>query len=763
MEKCWSRSGRILLTLGASLACAVCLLAALGVEWRAAPEWCSPRKLFSRDAVCWNSWSPIVLAEAIQIALLVWIKKGRVLLGGTTFKVALVVALTLFRWQNVLAYAVLIGLSLLAGGMGRRILSILCPRLPGSTLERLVVSLSLGFGGLAIVALILGVLSELHIGIIAGTLGLLGLLFASDCKQLLVEAAAAARRAWANRPDDLRLAAVVVTLCALCLVPSLVVALSDDAEYDVLWYHLGVPQVYALEGKVVELPECVHSHFCHGVEMLYTLALVIAGQPLPQLMHFLSALLTAALLFGLGRRVGGPTCGWLASLFFYALPLVSLESGHAMSDLFATLYAFAAVYAAMRWLDSQYSPLLTLTGCFVGLAAGAKLSTLLFLLPLGVLVLVRTCWLSRSNRGAVRDLVLCGTASLLTVSPWLVFEWSRTGNPLFPFYNNVFRSPLWEPVNEALDLALSGIGQSVSGLFLLPWHVTAGAGVFGDHGWGGLEGLAFISLPLTVLLWDRRLWRQVWLPGGVLLGGCLVWYMRAQVLRYLLPLAPLMALFAAINATILWSALGTTSPRRALILGTGLTTLLCWFQGASWWAMKQSAAEGYPWHVAFGREDSKDALRYILPEYDLLRFLAARAESQPTRALAYPWHQQLYGGKCTLYGRAFSPDGLALQLGKQRISVTDGRAVAQALAAESIDYLLISRDKEYQVDPDYECIVTDPAFLDRYCRLIMARDGFYHRRACLYQFRPETIADPSRPEASKSADEWQNISQDEQP
>jgi hypothetical protein len=300
-------------------------------------------------------------------------------------------------------------------------------------------------------------------------------------------------------------------------------------------------------------------------------------------------------------------------------------------------------------------------------------------------------------------------------------------------------------VNEHGNFDLFGFGHGIRHFLCLPWHLTAWSGKFGeDNAWGLLEGLPLLCLPLTMLWWERRLWRLLWLPACVLVAGTFLWFRQAQYLRYLLPMVPLMALLAGINAGAVWAAIGTSARSRARVATVALLIGLCWFQGTRWWAAKKNAMHGYPCLLVFGLESSEEHLRSVLAEYDPLRYLAAQSDEHATRVLAYPRHQRLYGGNCEFYYRAVS-DKPELLLGARKISLADGTEIAKALAATSIDYLLLTYDYEYEVDPQYPGALMDAPFLDKYCRLIMTRDSWDHRRACLYQFKREAVDRLSRP------------------
>jgi hypothetical protein len=76
-----------------------------------------------------------------------------------------------------------------------------------------------------------------------------------------------------------------------------------------------------------------------------------------------------------------------------------------------------------------------------GLAGGLKLSNAFYALAAGSMVFfVPGDWRHKARTGAVY-VGACGVAALLVSAPWGWKLWTAYGNPLFPFLNDIFRSP----------------------------------------------------------------------------------------------------------------------------------------------------------------------------------------------------------------------------------------------------------------------------------------------------------------------------------
>src|SRR5207249_4375846 len=121
------------------------------------------------------------------------------------------------------------------------------------------------------------------------------------------------------------------------------------------------------------------------------------------------------------------------------------------------------VVAAYRWLVDRRLPWLTLAGLLAGFALSTKLSAVLLLLPVGAVIAIRALTdARRRSAGGCLALLSFGCSLLVSGAPWPVLRFVQTGNPVFPFLNGVFKSPLGPPVNEMMNLGIFGLGTDVA-------------------------------------------------------------------------------------------------------------------------------------------------------------------------------------------------------------------------------------------------------------------------------------------------------------
>ncbi len=78
----------------------------------------------------------------------------------------------------------------------------------------------------------------------------------------------------------------------------------------------------------------------------------------------------------------------------------------------------------------------------LGLCLAMKLTYIILVAPLALVF----CWQARKQL-TIKDLVIMAIVGITPVSLYLIFNYYCTGNPIFPYYNTVFRSPYFKLIN----------------------------------------------------------------------------------------------------------------------------------------------------------------------------------------------------------------------------------------------------------------------------------------------------------------------------
>jgi hypothetical protein len=349
------------------------------------------------------------------------------------------------------------------------------------------------------------------------------------------------RQAWATRrstPGEFAarpprwLACGLIALAALAAGGALVAALAPATDGDALCYHLELPKRF-LAQHAIHCPE----HNDHATlpllaEMWYLWALALDGPETAQLVHWALGILLALATVLLAEVVLGRSWAWLAGAIVLLLPGVTNQMTAALND--AALAAFTTL-ALAAWLrastDEDQRRWLLLSGLFLGAALSIKYTALLFAAAVAV------PWLALFIRP--RPLVALSSAATVLIlaasiaGPWYVRAAWHRGNPVYPYFSRHFG----QAAPDVLPKRKTPLGWDAASLASLPWQLTMHSERFGGRG-HQLGPMFLLVLPGLFVV--RRL-RGLGLLLGVAAMYTLLWYALRQNVRFLYPIAPLLA------------------------------------------------------------------------------------------------------------------------------------------------------------------------------------------------------------------------------
>jgi hypothetical protein len=455
-----------------------------------------------------------------------------------------------------------------------------------STIDSLALATPLGLGTLSLAALSLGELGWLHAGGLAVVLLAGGVLGARPLWEM-------GRRLGVVRSSSIPLEApdLALLVCLmLTIVGTFLTALAPVTDGDALCYHLQVPKLFLAQGSVGFEPDLHETIYPLQTEMLYAVALAFRGPVACRLVQWLLGL-TFALNTSCVARPWLGVRAWWAGAVVMLVPAVSNGMTAPLNDVCLAAYGSAALLALSRYLVAPSTRSAILTGMLCGLAAGVKYPALVLVGLIGMSLLI-------PQPGRLRHALAFSVTVALVGGCWYMRAYLQTGNPVYPFFRQVFGGSgldeVLAPEKRPMVVNLWNLLTALKPLTLEPDRFDSLSHQFGP---------AFL-LFLPALLYSRPPRRVLGLVaiGQAFLMICLT---QRQSMRFLLIALGPLSVGVAWLARSWWER--RSAPGRLLV---GLLLSVLAFESAVSLARARHALG-----VVFGRESAGSYLARREPTY----------------------------------------------------------------------------------------------------------------------------------------------------
>lgn len=381
--------------------------------------------------------------------------------------------------------------------------------------------------------------------------GWLGLLYDAAYLPALIVAAAygglelsrAARAARRPRPRSWpRWQAALLALIAGYAVVALLVTCAPISSADALFYHAALPEQFAREHRLEEVPWAWGSYQPFAVQMLVLDGFLLWDSTQGAFAPLLLLFGASAVVFVATARLRGRGVGLLATAIFAAQPFALWLGTSTFVEPGGALMAALAVANLLRvGAVPRVEPLL-LAGAFTGGAAATK-----YVGAIAAAVLGATALVALRRRLRPRHLGAFVLAAAFVALPWYVKNAIVVGDPVYPYLRG------WSNEEARLEAEATfgsfGYGRSPIDLALLPFRLLGAAEPFNRAEY--ISPLFLLFAPLALLS------RGVRPLARTLLAGCglfvVLWFFTVQDSRYLLFVLPVLAPLAAVGIVELLS------------------------------------------------------------------------------------------------------------------------------------------------------------------------------------------------------------------
>lgn len=396
--------------------------------------------------------------------------------------------------------------------------------------------------GMAALSLAVGVMSFAPVNNPATYLLLMALPIAIGWRRNLVALRGLATASGPRREDGATGWVALLDLAtAFALALRLLAALHPEIGTDALAMHLVIADRLANEGRFhYDVTRAIWAVMPMAADWQFALVHMLGGEPAARLVNFLADALLVLLVRNVAADARGVFAGAVAAAVYATTPLLFLETASLFVENFWALWSCAALVVAARAAAQPTVRDASTSGFLVGTALAAKVITA-FLAPF--FLVAAALWCLRAKARGWWMLLAFTVAALVAGALPYANAWIRTGNPVFPFMNELFHSPLFN-ASDSFNNALFNTHASWRTLYDATFH----SGKFLEAVPGAM-GLAWMVL-LPAALFSALLGRGSPRVAAVcaMLFVALVFAFQSY-LRYILPVLPVLAFLVGIAAT----------------------------------------------------------------------------------------------------------------------------------------------------------------------------------------------------------------------
>ena len=355
-----------------------------------------------------------------------------------------------------------------------------------------------------------------------------------------------------------------------------------NLAYDAHFYHLGLAQQYAVEGRIAANPiGWLPAALPHLSSVLYTWVF-----SLPHLnwfqrtvgvqhLEFVVFLFTLAAVPALVRRLVPRARSGLAWAALFLFPgILVYDSGlSGAADHITAAFAIPSFLALLAlWRDANTRTGVLLAAMLAGaisckyqgmyLMAGPVLAATVLMVWCTARSLWRHRLLDAAAKGTLRALVAAAVAGLVFTAPLWLRNWLWYGNPVYPYASHLFSSERW-PADTGAMFAIwehwqtvrwtpqGTVWEKLVETLTAQWQFS-----FKPHDWPKFHGSvpvfgSLFTLSVVVLPFVRGA-KRTW---GLLVAtqlGVFVWFWTMHQDRYLQILLPWMVCVVAATIVLVW-------------------------------------------------------------------------------------------------------------------------------------------------------------------------------------------------------------------
>jgi hypothetical protein len=459
-----------------------------------------------------------------------------------------------------------------------------------------------------------------------------------DARRTLADLAALGQR-WQQTDGALHpLAGIAVFFALLAMMCALMIALAPSVAFDAVAFHLPSVEFYASHHALRVVPGIDYSLYPQGMELIWTLAYALAGQPGSQILSILFFALFALLLVRLARECGlARGAAVLAAVFAITMPFLHWSGSVLKNDLALGLFEGLALLAFLRWMETRVFRWIVAGTFFLAQAFGIKLVALFGALPIACFY-AYAAWREPRRARAAASVAL---VFLLFGTCWVARAYWLTGNPVAP-----------ETLNSATGKYAGSrtFAGNIARDAETPWRIFFAGETYFESPLPSPAGVILLAFGPLALFGTplRTKWSAALVCAIFTIAYLIYWAVVIRKLRYAILPFGFLAIWIAAQ---LWRFYEAHS-RAVRISLIGVTTY-CFLIGAM--GAMIVGINGPQFAYFLGRLDKPGYLRSAMTAYGSVDFL--RTHAPGARIFGVENLARAYSADPSRFGGMFCPEG----------------------------------------------------------------------------------------------------------
>lgn len=364
---------------------------------------------------------------------------------------------------------------------------------------------------------------------------------------------------------------VVICLIAIMIIPFFVQSFLPNSDWDGAAYHLTLAERF-LDGRILQVvPEFDTYNFPGGVHLIYALFMTVGAEQAVVVFNFILAAALILFIYILAAEIWNRRAALWAAVICGGLNILWEVALTPRIDSIQAFFTVAACGAFLYWVKhKEKTELVIFSGMMLGVTLGIKYTALFPAAVVGVGAAGLSLWVFRKRlKQAVVLILLFSLVMVIPSGWWYARNFVLLGDPLYPYFSGPlyfsqdgelqeFLPDLQELIKDmpsASEIENMGKKYDIPFLFrktpfpepphnlLSLWDVILHPGQYqrDDYHEINLLLLLFFLLPV----FSRK--RESWWLFGIALTVFIIIGSQSYILRYALPVLPLLALGAGVS------------------------------------------------------------------------------------------------------------------------------------------------------------------------------------------------------------------------